>query len=468
MKEALIALFFGAIMAAAMAPYNYTLILFLSLSALYHLVYSAKTAKAAATIGFSFSFGYFLCGLSWVGHAFLVEGNPYWWVYPFAISGLPLILSPFMALTLYIYKRIERRLDKNIFKYSCFCLAVFIAELMRGTLFTGFPWNLYGYSWISIIEIAQIASLYNIYLLTLITIFWAVFPAYIIQSKQKTLPICILISTLIMSYIWGGGRIQTPTNEQRQNTEFVIVQPNIPQSEKWEPSKRAENFLKLIDLSRNTHENSEHAQSYYIVWPETALAPDLLNAPWAMDMIKETLENYPSKAFLITGALRQESRKYYNSILLINDDGEAIRTYNKHHLVPFGEYIPFDNIFAISPVVGFSGFVSGTSPEPFRTETGLNILPLICYEIIFPKYSHHKQADIIINVTNDAWYGDSAGPYQHLVQTQFRAIENNVPILRSANTGISAHISQFGQLSYLKNINQNGRIVFNDYFNLSK
>lgn len=160
------------------------------------------------------------------------------------------------------------------------------------------------------------------------------------------------------------------------------------------------------------------------------------------------LDSYPGKAYLITGALlyNQTNEHYYNSIIIFDNNADIIATYNKHHLVPFGEYMPFDDLLKISPIVGFSGFKQGSGQKTLQTQEGLRFLPYICYEIIFPNNNINPSSppDILLNSTNDGWYGDSSGPYQHLVQAKFRAIETGIPLLRSANTGISAIVTPLG------------------------
>lgn len=437
-----------------MAPTNISLLLIIGLSGLYILLHRSVTPCAAALIGFFFSLGYFGFSLSWIGNALLVEDNPYWWAWPLAVSGLPIILSAFTALACYIHKQICK--DKNNYlTYALFVILIFAAELARGTMFTGFPWNLYGYTWIDILPIAQIAGLYNIYLLSFITIFWCASPAYLLTAQNhKFLKLFIsifIVSTLIFSYLFGVNIINNQKNNMLEPYDFKLVQPNFAQSEKWKMENRTPNFLKLIELSKYNESDAQGKKAYYIIWPETAISQDLLNSEWVHQSIKSMLSQYPAPAYLITGALRYEKQKYYNSVIIFNNESQIIDTYNKSHLVPFGEYMPLSNIIDIAPIVGFSGFENGDGKKTITLPEDIRFTPLICYEIIFPEFylkNRSNKSDFIINVTNDAWYGQSAGPYQHLVQTQFRAIENQIPVFRAANTGISAAISSTGKIKY--------------------
>ncbi len=452
MKQLIIIFALGAVSSLSMAPNNLWIALFFGLGGLYIYLSKAPTPLKAALTGFVFSLGYFGFSLSWVGNALLVEDNPYLWAYPLAISGLPLILSVFSAVGCCIYKVICK--DRNDFaSYIIFALTLIIIDYARGHLFTGFPWNLYGYTWIDVMPIAQIASLWDIYLLTALTIFWASAPAFLITAKLankvKIITAIIIISSFALSYGWGWQRIQNTTITYMPDYEVTVIQPNIKQSEKWKPENKIDNFLKQIELSKyNAEKNSEDKKAYYIIWSETAISQDLLDVKWVRDLISKTLKEYPNSAYLITGALRYDKKLYFNSIITLNNEGTIIHTYNKSHLVPFGEYMPLSNIFDIAPIVGFTGFKKGAGRVSLEMPEGASFSPLICYEVIFPNSVIDKsnKPDFIINVTNDAWYEGSAGPHQHLVQARFRAIEERITIFRSANTGISAIINPLGQI----------------------
>lgn len=443
MKQLSLVFLIGAMSALSMAPYNFTPAILIALGLLYVKAEKSSSGRYSALLGFIFSLGYFGFSLSWIGNALLVEDNPYWWAWPLAVSGLPIILSTFNALALYLHFIIKQKTSKPLSAIS-FVILMTLAEMARGTLFTGFPWNLFGYTWISVMPIAQIAGLYNIYLLSSLTIFWAVSLGYYANCQttkiSKNITLTFAITSFIMCYIYGLNKIQA-SPIHHINANIVLVQPNIKQSEKWDNNKRQKHFADIIELSRATINDSKEAT--LIVWPETAIAQDILNAPWAINMIRETLQSYENEAFLITGALRYKDKKYYNSIVTFNKNAEIIEIYDKSHLVPFGEYMPLSNIFDIAPIVGFSGFEKGKENKKITLSDKLSFTPKICYEIIFPE-KETLISDMIINVTNDAWYGVSAGPYQHLVQTKFRAIETQKTVIRAANTGISAIITPLG------------------------
>ncbi len=442
----------GALSSFAMAPTLFWPVLFVGLSLLYMAISSAASSKVAFLYGFIFAFGYFLLSLSWVGNALLVEGNPYKWALPLAICGLPLILAPFTAAACWASKRLFDL--KSLGGFFGFVALLSTSEWLRGHIFTGFPWNLFGYTWGDTLEIAQVAALGNIYHLTALTIFWAASAGFVLlkapSKKERVIILSISVLTLALSYGFGAWRLNSTPTTYHEDVQIRLVQPNINQADKWNPSKMSEHFFSLIRLSypENAYpENTQDDKTTYIIWPETALSYHYLQDKTSMSILSQALQSYGGETHLLTGALRKENGQYFNSLLNINKNGDIQNTYNKHHLVPFGEYIPFQKFIPLAPVTNFSGFQGGAEPEPVRAAQGLRYLPLICYEVIFPRLSHTGNApDFIVNVTNDAWYGFSAGPHQHLTQAKFRAIETGTPLIRAANTGISAVIDPLGRI----------------------
>lgn len=432
-----------------MAPYNFWPALFIGLSVLYVCQLNAEKPYKAALFGFLFSLGYFGFGLSWIGNALLVEGNPYWWAWPLAVSGLPILLSMFAAFFCFAYKLIFKKGD-TIFSFFGFVFCLFLADLARSNLFTGFPWNLYAYTWVDTPSIAQAASIYNIYILHLLTIFWASLIGVFIKSRMNKLERFGLVSLGVISffavYFYGISKLSVNELANESTYSVVLVQPNIKQSEKWKPENRAKNFETLIELSLYKQEQAQGP--FLIVWPETAISQDLMSTGWVVQYISNMLRSYPDQAYLVAGALRfeQANETYHNSIVVYNREGEVIHIYDKHHLVPFGEYMPLEDFIDIAPIVGFSGFQKGSGLQTITLDN-VSFSPLVCYEAVFPGRAIDPMnvPDLIINVTNDAWYGESAGPYQHLAQVKFRAIETGIPVVRVANTGISAFIDKFGR-----------------------
>lgn len=460
---------FGGLSALSMAPTNYWFLLPITIGALYYLIHLTPTVIKASIIGLFFGFGYFGFGLYWIGNALLVENNPYKWAWPLAVCGLPLILAPFYAFACLITKAFKKDINSpaTILIFS----AVFtLCEYLRGHLFTGFPWNLFGYTWADIPAINQIAAIESVYFLTFMTILWSCAPVYIVFSNnnvpRKTIVTLLLFSTIVLTVITGAKKLSSEIPKGKKEINFVLIQPNIPQNEKWDPDRIRNNFMNMLKDSEFSIEPSASptAKATYIIWPETAIYSRLLDAAWARTAIANMLNTYPHPAYLISGAQRYNSDtdQYFNSIIIIDRSGTIISTYDKSHLVPFGEYMPLSNIIDIAPIVGFSGFEAGLGPRTITMPEGVNISPLICYEILFPGQSidYNLRPDIIINVTNDAWYGNSPGPYQHLTQAQFRAIENNTPVIRVANTGVTALFDRHGNNIKKTRLMQKEKLIF--------
>ena len=469
----------GAAGALAMPGYGFWPLLCLSLSCLYIIIYCESSKTRAFFSGWAFGFGYHLVGLSWIGNALLIEGNPFRWAYPLALTGPPLILGLYTALGAWAVKYRNLRTWQGFLFFVCVFALI---DWLRGHLFTGFPWNLYAYSWAGQAEIIQSVSVFGIYGLNLLTIAFFSFPGRIavniINGSQKarsaelwvtSASICVLIITV---YIFGSYRLQSHPVQSSHDTYVVVVQPNIAQSDKWHPDKLKENFLAHNRLTQKAASDNKKYQRSYVIWPESALNPVLLNSQVVSELLQETLSKYPGSSYLISGALRRNKTgndvEHYNSIIVMNENGEIKSVYNKHHLVPFGEYIPLSKIIDIAPIVGFSGFIEGQTPESILLEKeSRSFIPLICYEAIFPwisrkaalrKYNSNNELSMIINVTNDAWYGPTAGPVQHFHQTRFRAIESGLPVIRSANTGISAIIDPYGRVIKKQAFNTSGTL----------
>ena len=435
----------GSLCALGMAPYNVWPVFLVGFGVLYWTLSKAQSKKAAFGYGWLWAFGYFIFSLYWIGNALLVDGNPYKWAWPLAVCGLPALLAFFNGFACLIAHRYCSL--KTFIGYLGFVSLLSSFEFLRGHLFTGFPWNLYGYTWVDT-SIAQLAAFESVYSLTFLTLFWLGVLGFFIsaQSKwQKYGTLAVVLVSMASAYWYGFNRI--PPRTLQHTTHIKIVQPNTPQHEKWQREKMDKHFENALQLSQP--DGSEDAKTL-IIWPETTLSPTFLNTPYYRDRIAEVLGQYKHEAILMTGALRYqpEDKTYHNSLLTINKSGQIDRIYDKSHLVPFGEYIPFQKWIPLAPVTQFQGFAKGEGLQTFELFDGLSYSPLVCYEIIFPNKTTPKdsQPDFIVNVTNDAWYGDSPGPHQHLVKARFRAIEEGMPVFRAANTGISAIIDSYGRI----------------------
>ncbi len=435
-----------------MAPYNYWFALLPGLSILYLAVTYAKRPIHALFLAWAFGFGYFGISMSWIGNALLVQGNDYAWAWPLSVTVLPAGLSFFPALGCYFTKKFTN--PENVPGYLGFAASLALAEFLRGHLFTGFPWNLFGYTWAGTPEILQTVFVSDVYGLTLLTILWMTLPGFLIVSRSSPRSVVSAAAFILLSaaasYSYGFWRVQNTPVRMIPDVTVRLVQPNIPQEEKWDGALLQENYELLLALSES---DGTEKGTTYIVWPESALSYLIMRNPLNQNRMQAVLQNYNGKAYLMTGALQfdPQTGDYFNSLLFFDQNAENTMAYNKSHLVPFGEYIPFQKWIPLEPVTRFTGFRSGNGPRHFTTPEGLLYSPLICYEIIFPgAVTDHREPppDFMVNVTNDAWYGDSPGPRQHLIQAVFRAVEEGIPVIRSANTGISAMIDPLGHITY--------------------
>jgi apolipoprotein N-acyltransferase len=452
------ALLCGVVSAFALPYWSIIPLFFIGFSLFLAIAHHDFSGLKCFMIGWAYGFGYFTVSLYWIANAMLIEDSDFWWAYPFALFGLPLYLSMYYGFATLICQKLTpsnsySRLFSLLFTFA-------LMDFARGYIFTGFPWNSPGLMWIESPEISQIASIGGLIFLSAITYFWAsIF--YVVcavpQPRFRLIYSYTVIGTLSTCFLFGYWELHY--DKQNQETrdlngshEIIIVQPNIPQHEKWNPHYTQRNISRLLQMSENAiHQAPDNTDSITVIWPETALSFNHFytqDISYALDVLTQSRDNNPP-IYLLTGLLDGQrinnQRNYTNSVVGLNNNQKFLH-YNKHHLVPFGEYMPYQDYLGWMPLTQISGFQAGTATQAHELPNKLNILPLICYEIIFPKYSFAaKKTDFIVNITNDGWYGDSAGPAQHLAITQFRAIEQGRITLRAANTGISAIIDSQGQ-----------------------
>jgi apolipoprotein N-acyltransferase len=447
----------GAASALAMAPINAWPLLFLTFPMLVWLIDGIGgrgwyAVVAAASIGWWFGFGYFLAGLYWIGYAFLVDAPTFGWLLPFAVIGLPAVLAFYTAFGLGLARTLWLPGALRLFALG---LSLTAAEWLRGHLFTGFPWNAFGYALTSPLALAQAASVFGIWGLTFIAIVAFASPATIIddpgQTRRRWLPFAAAVLVLFALAGFGLARLaRTPTNLV-DGVQLRIMQPNLPQDVRFNYSARQEVVDRYLALSARQGLD----RVTYLIWPESPFPFFLTREADAFAQIARML---PQGTLLLTGAMRladpnnpAESRAY-NSIYAIDNQASIRAVYDKVHLVPFGEYLPFADVLERMGLQTLTeqrgGFLAGDRHRLMALPGAPRMLPLICYEIIFPGEiaSADERPDWIVNVTNDGWFGNSGGPYQHLQQARVTAIEQGVPVARAANTGISAVIDPVGRI----------------------
>ncbi len=463
-KRAVIALVAGALSALAMAPFNAWPVLFLTFPVMVWLIDGAGAGRmrgvpAAAMAGWWFGLGYFVPGLYWIGYAFLVDASTFAWLLPFAILGLPAYLALFSALGFALARLIWTRDASRVLALAA---SLTIGEWLRGHVLTGFPWNTFGYALTEPLALAQTASLIGLWGMTFLGVAIFASPAVLIDGSSRgrkpwIAPVIALLLLVAMG-IFGGVRLMRQPTTMVANVKLRIMQPNLQQDVRFNYSAKAEVMQKYLTLSdRASGPQSTGVRDVSIlIWPESAFPFFLTREADAMAQIADLL---PKGTVLITGAVRAPDlppgvriTRAYNSIYAIDHDGSVLSVYDKLHLVPFGEYLPYQNwmeklgFVQLTKVQG--GFIPGTRRRTMEIPNAPRMLPLICYEAIFPGdiVERDDRPGWIVNLTNDGWFGISTGPYQHLQQTRLRAIEEGLPVVRAANTGISAVIDPLGRI----------------------
>jgi apolipoprotein N-acyltransferase len=447
----------GAVSALAMAPFNAWPVLFLTFPVLVFLIDGIASRGwsglvAAADIGWWFGFGYFLAGLYWLGYAFLVDAATFGWLLPFAVIGLPAILAIYTAVGVAAARLLWQRGTVRILALAV-CLTA--SEWLRGHLFTGFPWNAFGYALTAPLALAQAASVLGLWGLTFIAVAVAASPATLFdQSAKKRRPLLPLaLAVLTLAALGSAGAVRLARNPTRlvDGVHLRIMQPNLQQDVRFNYAARHEVVDHYLALSARQGLD----QVTHLIWPESPFPFFLTREADAFAQIARAL---PPNTLLFTGAMRladpdnPAQSGVYNSIYVIDHQGAIRAVYDKVHLVPFGEYLPFEEILERIGLQTLTeqrgGFLAGDRHRRITLPGAPSALPLICYEIIFPGElrSADERPGWIVNITNDGWFGNSSGPYQHLQQSRVTAIEQGLPVARAANTGISAVIDPLGRM----------------------
>lgn len=426
----------GALSAFAMAPYYIWPFLWMGLSFLFFFLNKTRSVKKALLYGFSFGFGFGAVSMGWLANALMIDGGLFAWLIPVAWIGMGLFFGIFYALptaAACLYPNGLRRL-------AAFAGWFIFFEWVRSWLFTGFPWNLTGQVWAFSPAMMQSASVWGVYGLSLITVLTFCTGAFWPNKK----PLIVAVSCLGLLYLGGLWRLYDSVSEEVWGVRLRLVQPDIPQTLKWDPVAADENYSRLIRLSRTDNEHITH-----VIWPESAV-PFLVdrNESERLRMMGAVRQG----STLIAGGLRgvnAKKRELANSIFILNDLADIMGYYDKAHLVPFGEFMPFRNIIPIDKIVPIGGdFSRGTGLRTMMIPKAPPASLLVCYEIIFSSHValKDKRPSWIVNVSNDAWYGLSAGPYQHFDMAKMRAVEEGLPVARATNNGISAVIDPYGRV----------------------
>ena len=463
-KRAAIAFVAGALSALSMSPFNAWPVLFLTLPVAVWLIDGAgagqwRGAPAAAISGFWFGLGFFVPGLYWIGYAFLVDAPTFAWLIPFAVLGLPAYLALFTAFGFALARLLWTRDASRVLALA---VSLTVVEWLRGHALTGFPWNAFGYALSEPLALAQTASLIGLWGMTFLSVAIFASPAVLIDGRSRgrkpwIAPVCAL-AVLAAMLVFGAVRLSLQPTTMVANVKLRIMQPNLQQDTKFNYAAKAEVMQKYLTLSDRASgpQSTGVRDASILIWPESAFPFFLTREADAMAQIADLL---PKGTVLIAGSVRAPDlppgarvTRAYNSIYVIDHDGTVLSVYDKLHLVPFGEFLPFQDLMEKLGFVQLTriqgGFIPGTRRRTLEVPNAPRMLPLICYEAIFPGdvATLDDRPGWIVNLTNDGWFGISTGPHQHLQQARLRAIEEGLPLVRAANTGISAVIDPLGRI----------------------
>ena len=440
----------GVLATAALPPLHLLVLLVPAFVGLLWLLDGARRWRTAFAVGWWFGFGYFVAGLHWIAFALLVEAEKFAWMIPFAVFGLAAIMAVFPGLAVLTTKASRTR---GLGRVLIIGVAWTAFEWLRGWAFTGFPWNLIGTVWTLSDAMLQMAAVTGIYGLSLLTVIVAAMPAVLADNATRGWrPIAaVVLAGVALTVVWGAGvaRLATAGDDIVDGVRLRIVQASIPQKLKWRPELRRRHLEQQLRMSV-ADPALGGVPPTHVIWGETMVPFPLANDAEALRLIGRAT---PQGGVTITGAPRitapgQKPYRVWNSLHAVDPGGRVVGTYDKAHLVPFGEYVPFSRFLSFAKVTqGRTGFSPGAGPTTLNVAGLPPFSPLICYEIIFPGRvtGPGERPKWLLNLTNDSWFGRSSGPYQHLAAARLRAVEEGVPLVRVANSGISAIIDPYGR-----------------------
>ena len=452
-RRYLLAVVLGALVTIALPPLHLWLALPVGFTGLVWILDGCADRKSAFFSGWWFGFGYLGLGLYWISFALLIEPERVGWMIPFVVLGLPAVFAVWGGLaTLTVHMLGVQGVARVVLLAGAWSGA----EWLRGHAFTGFPWNLIGYTAVASDALLQVVALIGIYGLGFIVVLVAAMPATLgggaaTSSRIRTYG-PVAAAALLMIVVWAGGvlRLLNAQDGDVPDVNLRLVQANISQHHKWQEERRRANLARYFQLSSQ----SGAEKTTHVIWPETAVPYFLAKDP---DLARAIGRLVKPNGMVITGAPRTTAERespfrVWNAVHAVDHDGEIVGTYDKSHLLPFGEYVPFRsflNRLGVERIAAGQGdFQAGKG----ATTLSLAGLPpvgvLICYEAIFPGeiVGDSERPRWLLNLTNDAWFGQTAGPYQHFTMSRVRAAEEGIPLVRVANTGISGIADAYGRV----------------------
>jgi len=475
----------GAFGALAMAPVDFFPALFVPMMAAVWLIDGSSrafkgegwrnaaalwSALEAARDGWWLGFGFFVAGLWWLGAAFLVEPDQFAWAMPFAVLGLPAVLALFTGLGFAIARLLWSAGPGRVMALA---FGLGVSEWLRGVVATGFPWNAFGMALGGNGVLAQPAALVGLYGLNVLAVLIFAAPACLADGarghpgrSRSVVPVLLGLGLLALIGVGGVLRLSGAPSDMVAGVRLRIMQPNMPQDESFRSEYKDQILDRYMTLSdrATSPRTSGVSDVTHLIWPESAFPFVLSRDAAALARLGAFLGQ---GTVLVTGAARMDevargarlpgesNALYYNSIQALAHGGEIVASYDKTHLVPFGEYLPFSGLLESFGLRHFVHIPGGFEPGSRRRLLEVPGLPpaaaLVCYEAIFPGEAvpddgAGERPGLLLNVTNDGWFGNTAGPYQHFAQARLRAVEEGLPLVRAANTGLSAVVDGYGRV----------------------
>ncbi len=473
--ESIILILLGSFSSFSLPPFNYVLINFLSFSLFYIILIkifeASKNKKVFFLYGWLFGLGYFTSNLYWISIS-LTFDEVFRFLIPLAIVLVPAFLALFYGLASFLFLILKPK--KNLSSFFLFSLIFGTIEFIRGTILTGFPWNLIAYSFSNHIEILNITSIIGTYSFNLFCIsLFASTSFLILRDTKKEIIVCISFFIITLSfYLFGSQRLEKFNNIEANNLDYKIrvISSNISIDRFYKDIDPISVINDLIKIS-----SPQYNEKMIFIWPEGIL-PDI-----SKDQLKEykfLFENEFNENHILSigiNDIKKEGQitKYFNSFTIYDHNLKILNSYNKINLVPFGEFLPFEKMLSL---IGFKTITNNYQSysrgekrdiiEVNKINFSVRLLPLICYEIIYTgNIFKNRNFDFIVNISEDGWFGQSIGPHQHFVHSFYRAIESGKYVLRSANNGVTAIVNPLGVVEDQVNLNQSG---FVDLFKTKK
>ncbi len=434
----------GALAALGLAPWGWWPLTLAGLATLPALLLVAGTPWRAALLGWAFGAGYFARALTWIVEPFFVEPDRYGWMAPFALIFMAGGLALFWGAAFWAAHRLARGAGARV---GFLILAFGLAEFGRAYLLTGFPWAGLAQIWTDT-RVAALLAWIGPHGLGLATLAVALPPGLALAHGRRPRAVLAGLIPAGLLVLAGLAAVRAQPDVALTGKTVRLIQPNARQDRKWDPAWIPVYFRRQVDFTAAPGQDG--ARPDLIVWPESAVPVLLNNAGPAFETIAQAADGMP----VALGIQRREGARIYNSLVVLDEAGRVAEIYDKQHLVPFGEYIPFGDLAARFGLRGFAaregqGYTPGPGPKLLRLGALGEALPLICYEAVFPQDVNRApgRPRMLLQITNDAWFGTRSGPWQHLAQARMRAIEQGLPMIRVANTGISAMIDPLGRIT---------------------